>query len=63
MKNTLFTLIVALLAATGACAQNEFSFDGLYYMVTDETAMTVELISYNTSKPTGALAHNSHHRL
>ena len=55
MKEKLLTLAVALLAATGAWAQNEFPFDGLYYMVTDETAMTVELISYNTSKPTGTL--------
>ena len=55
MKEKLLTLAVALLAATGAWAQNEFPFDGLYYMVTDETAMTVELINYNTSKPTGTL--------
>ena len=57
MKEKLLTLAVALLAATGAWAQNEFPFDGLYYMVTDETAMTVELINYNydTGKPTGTL--------
>ena len=53
MKKTLFTLIVALLAATGAWAQ-EFTADNLKYTVTDETTHTVELTGYVT-KPTGAL--------
>ena len=53
MKKLLFTLIIALLAATGAWAQT-FTFDNLKYTVTDETTHTVELTGYVT-KPTGAL--------
>ncbi len=53
MKKTLFTLIVALLAATGAWAQ-EFTDNGLKYTVTDAATHTVELTGYVT-KPTGAL--------
>ncbi len=52
MKKTLFTLIVALLAATGAWAQTTFTDNGLKYTVTDAT--TVELTGYETA-PTGAL--------
>ena len=53
MKKLLFTLIIALLAATGAWAQ-EFTFDNLKYTVTDAEAKTVELTGYET-KPEGAL--------
>ena len=53
MKEKLLTLAVALLAATGAWAQ-EFTFDNLKYTVTDAEAKTVELTGYET-KPEGAL--------
>ena len=53
MKKKLLTLAVALLAATGAWAQ-EFTFDNLKYTVTDAEAKTVELTGYET-KPEGAL--------
>ncbi len=53
MKQTLLTFIIALLAATGAWAQ-EFTFDNLKYKVTDATAKTVTLTRYVT-KPTGEL--------
>ena len=53
MKKKLLTLAVALLAATGAWAQ-EFTFDNLTYTVTDATAKTVELTGYVTA-PEGAL--------
>ena len=52
MKKTLFTLGLALLAATGAWAQTTFTDNGLEYTVTDAT--TVELTGYETA-PTGAL--------
>ena len=47
MKQTLLTFIIALLAATGAWAQ-EFTFDNLKYTVTDATAKTVELTGYKS---------------
>ena len=53
MKKKLLTLAVALLAATGAWAQ-EFTFDNLKYTVTDAEAKTVELTGYVTA-PEGAL--------
>ena len=53
MKEKLLTLAVALLAATGAWAQ-EFTFDNLKYTVTDAATHTVELTGYETA-PTGAL--------
>ena len=54
MKKLLFTLIIALLAATGAWAQTTFTAENLKYTVTDAEAKTVELTGYETA-PEGAL--------
>ena len=48
MKKTLFTLIVALLAATGAWAQT-FTAENLKYKVTDAATHTVELTGYKSA--------------
>ena len=48
MKKKLLTLAVALLAATGAWAQ-EFTFDNLKYTITDAATHTVELTGYESA--------------
>ena len=49
MKKLLFTLIIALLAATGAWAQTTFTAENLKYKVTDAATHTVELTGYKNA--------------